>query len=87
MDKHTFTFGDPVTNICAGDGNPMRHAYFVKRSGGLIEVTDKKGYFSKIGKEVIYPGHISLEEAQRLFAPIWQKKFGRFVHFGTEGKP
>lgn len=81
MDDRTrvgaLAFGDPVTNICAGDKNPLRHAYFVKLHGISVQVTDKKGRFANFGREVIYPGHLPAEEAHRLFEPIWQARFGK----------
>lgn len=82
MDDQTrvtaLSFGDPVTNICAGEDNPLRHAYFVKTKGVFVQVTDKKGRFAYFGREVIYPGHIPKDEAKRLFEPIWQARFGRY---------
>ncbi len=76
-------FGQPVTNVCAGDGNPHWHAYFVagktnarKNRFGvvhrdyLVRCTDKKGKFWDTGIEVVYPGHLSREECERIFAPI-----------------
>lgn len=69
-------FGDPVTNICAGDGNPLRHAFFVRAHGDAVEVTDKAGTFGDYGCEVIYPGHLPPDEAGRLYAPFWQAQFG-----------
>lgn len=69
-------FGEPVTNVCAGDGNPLRHGYFVRVLAAQVEVTDKCGTFSKFGCEVIYPGHLTLDEAAKLYEPFWQAQFG-----------
>jgi hypothetical protein len=71
-----FAFGDPVTNVCAGEGNPLRHASFVRNHADVIEVTDKKGNFAYFGCEVIYPGHLSREESSKLYEPYWQAQFG-----------
>jgi hypothetical protein len=69
-------FGQPVTNVCAGDGNPMRHAYFVKVDGDYAQVTDKEGCFSHYANEVIYPGHLSIKKSKELYEPYWQAQFG-----------
>lgn len=82
------SFGDPVTNICAGEKNPQRLCYFVERvtdgytnKFGIkhctksIRCTDKKGQFWKTNPEVIYPGHLDMEESHKLFIPIWEKTF------------
>lgn len=71
-----FRFGEPVTNVCAGDGNRMRHAYFVKVTGDYVEVTDKEGAFSTFGCEVMFPGHLSVEKAKELYQPFWNAQFG-----------
>lgn len=73
-------FGDPITNICAGEKNPIRHGYFVKSNRRYVTSTDKKGRFSDIGIEVIYPGHLDIDECKRLFAPVWESKFGEMTH-------
>ena len=86
------SFGDPVTNICAGDINPRRHSYFVehvkkscKTVGGfpytehLAKCTDRKGKFWQTEIDVIYPGHLDYEECQRLFAPVWEAQYGDFT--------
>ena len=74
----SLNFGDPVTNICAGDGNPMRLTWFVRysRSSHTAECTDKKGRFDVIGADVIYPGHLPYEECQELFRPVWEAEYG-----------
>jgi len=85
----TISFGDPVTNICAGDGNPTKHSYFVaykinsrKNSYGinhkeyLARCTDKKGKFWETGIDVIYPGHLSAGECEKLWTPVWEAKYG-----------
>lgn len=68
-------FGDPVTNVCAGESG--RHGYFVRVIGDNAQVTDKKGYFGNYGCEVIYPGHLSADECSRLFEPFWQAQYGQ----------
>ena len=70
-------FGDPVTNVCAGDRNPTRLGYFVRRMGGDIECTDKKGKFWQPSAEVIFRGHIDYEECVELFHPIWEAFYPR----------
>lgn len=72
-----FSFGDAVTNVCAGESNPQRHGYFVRRCGEHIEITDKHGQFWKTGKAVIFPGHLDYPECERLYEPIHAKQFGR----------
>ena len=75
--------GDPVTNICAGEKNPNRLAYFVqlvvkkhKNRYGIVHTdlwakcTDNHGTFWNTGVEVIYPGHIDYEESSKMFDPI-----------------
>ena len=64
------SFGDQVTNICAGDNNPTKRSFFVSASRGYVQCTDKKGKFWKTGIEVIFPGHLSDEKCEELFAPI-----------------
>lgn len=76
MDK-PFRFADPVTNVCAGPNNPHRLGYFVRYArGGLIEMTDKAGAFWSADAEVIFAGHLEYSECERLFQPIWEKRFG-----------
>lgn len=69
-------FGDPVTNVCAGLINPWRHAYFVRRKGDNVEITDRKGSFGSFDCNVIYPGHLSPADSAELFEPYWQAQFG-----------
>jgi hypothetical protein len=69
-------FGEPATNICAGSGNPMRHCWFVQLKGDFACCTDRKGKFFDIGIEVVYPGHLTADERERLFAPVWASQFG-----------
>jgi hypothetical protein len=73
----TLAFGDPVTNVCAGEGNPMIHCYFVQLKGQFACCTDRKGHFWDIGIEVVYPGHLPKDERERLFSPVWESKFGK----------
>ena len=71
-------FGDVVTNICAGDRNPMRISYFVryKRREHLVEVTDRNGKFSQFDADVIYPGELPIKESKDLFDPVWENRYG-----------
>lgn len=82
-------FGDKITNVCAGDGNPQRHAYFCQmitksrknRFGMvskeyLVKCTDGKGKFWSTDASVIYPGHLHDDEAKELFNPIWKAFYG-----------
>lgn len=82
-------FGEPVTNVCAGEGNPTRHSYFVsldvksrKNRFGITHrdysarCTDKKGKFWNTDIKVIFPGHLSAERCAELFAPIHKVQFG-----------
>ena len=72
-------FGDPVTNVCAGESNPSRHGYFVKvkkvQNSTAAECTDKKGRFWSPDIKVIFPGHLDYEECERLYDPIWEAFF------------
>ena len=83
-------FGEPVTNICAGEKNPHRHCLFVqyvvksRKNRWYVthreywaKCTDGKGEFWNTDIEVIYPGHLSVEESDKLFEPVWQAKFGK----------
>lgn len=73
----TIGFGDPITNICAGENNPHRHSYFVRYDKHFhVECTDKKGFFWNTSIEVIHPGHMDYEQAKVLFDPVWQARFG-----------
>lgn len=69
------SFGDPVTNVCAGPNN--RHWYFVRKKyhNKTIQVTDKKGNFFAPHREVIFPGHLSPVECEALYKPIWEANF------------
>lgn len=69
-------FGEPVTNVCAGEINPWRHSYFVKCKGDNVQLTDRRGKFGNFGCEVIYAGHLSSEECMDRFEPFWQAQFG-----------
>ncbi len=85
----SLSFGDPVTNVCAGDGNPQKHAYFVEykmksRSNryGIIHkeysarCTDKKGKFWDAGIETLHIGHLDSDKSKELFDPFWQAQYG-----------
>jgi hypothetical protein len=71
-----FVFGEPVTNVCAGEGNTLRHAFFVKKKGDYVEVTDKQGKFCNFGVEVMFAGHLPIEEAEKLFRPFHEAQYG-----------
>ena len=83
------SFGDPVTNVCAGDGNPHRLSAFVKikttrhkRCGithteKLVVCTDGKGKFWDTKPEVMFSGHLDIDESKRLYKPIWEAEFGK----------
>lgn len=83
------TFGDPVTNVCAGENNPSLHAFFVayeikshKNRYGLVhrshwaKCTDRKGKFWNADIDVVYPGHLDATTRSELFDPVWQALFG-----------
>ena len=83
------TMGDQVTNICAGENNPMRHCFFVeykKKSKAnkykivhtehLARCTDKQGSFWNINIDVIYPGWLSSKKCAELWEPQWQAHYG-----------
>lgn len=85
----TLSFGDKATNICAGEGNPMRHCTFVeykkksttnkwkiKHTEHLARLTDGKGHFGDYEIDVIYPGHLDSEECKKLFDPVWESQYG-----------
>lgn len=71
-------FGNKITNICAGDKNPMRLGFFVryKSHNHLAEITDGCGKFGDYDADVIYPGHIEPDECKKLFEPVWEARFG-----------
>jgi len=81
-------FGEPVTNVCAGDGNPRRFSYFVEynvkshKRGGIkhneyyANCTDRKGNFWNADIDVIYSGHLDADKCKELFEPVWQSQFG-----------
>lgn len=81
-------FGDPVTNVCAGDGNPHRHAYFVEKkyqtrdnrwgvrhTDYYAKCTDRKGNFWNAGIEVLFPGHLDKNECSELWKPIHEMNY------------
>lgn len=72
--------GDPVTNICAGDENPHRHATFIcceivrcenkygiAMTSHFAQCSDGKRTW-RTGIEVIYPGHLDMPTCEALFA-------------------
>lgn len=80
-------FGDPVTNICAGD--QCRNMYFVelvtkshKNRAGIrhnsyfARCRDSSGRFHNTDIKVIYPGHLSESECKKLFEPVWEMEHG-----------
>ena len=82
-------FGDPVTNVCAGEGNPRRCGYFVefcvksrRNKFGVVHreyharCTDKKGKFWNAGIETLYGGHLDADRSKELFDPIWEAQYG-----------
>jgi hypothetical protein len=70
------TFGDAITNICAGEKNQHRHAYFVRRRKDTVECTDKKGNFWETFNDVIYPEHLEYGKCEELFQPVWEAQYG-----------
>ncbi len=72
------SFGDKITNVCAGENNPMRHCYFVRYKAGphVVECTDKGGKFGDYGADVIYAGHLPYSESSELFKPVWEAEYG-----------
>lgn len=71
-----YEFGDEITNICAGHGNPTRHCFYVSHGKNTVKCTNKKGKFWETGIEVIYKGTLSEDECKRLFEPVWNARFG-----------
>lgn len=82
-------FGDPITNVCASEDNPRRHAYFVEfefksirnkygvtHVGHLVKCTDRKGRFWRTDPTVIYPDHLDYEQAKKLSAAIFAAEYG-----------
>jgi hypothetical protein len=98
---NALAFGDPVTNICAGDRNPNLHSFFVgyvidshKNRYGLVhkshwaKCTDKKGKFWKTSIDVIHPGHLDAATRERLWAPVWEAQYGEKSGAGqSQGDP
>ena len=77
-------FGGEITNVCAGEGNPRRHAYFCEHvirksknkfktefTENFAKCTDRKGNFWNTDIEVIFEGHLDSEKCKELFEPIW----------------
>ena len=84
----SLSFGDPVTNVCAGESNPHRIGYFVEyvvktrrntfgiaHSDNIAKCTDKKGNFWFADIEVIFKGHLDYDKCKELFAPIWSAHY------------
>lgn len=82
-------FGEPVTNICAGDKSPQRLCYFVelvvkshKNKFGIVhrdywaKCTDRKGKFWNTSIDVVFPGHLDYATCNELFTPIHAVLFG-----------
>ena len=76
--------GDEVTNVCAGENNPTRHAKFVshvtKRRKNKYDVEHTE-HFAKltgdgrtwqVGIDVVFKGRLNNEQCQELFHPIWE---------------
>ena len=84
--------GDEVTNICTGESNPMHHCYFVayllkpyKNKYGIPmcdhfaqcrKYINGKYHVSKFDINIIHKGHLSQEECDKLFDPVWQANYG-----------
>lgn len=68
---NSLEFGQRITNVCAGIGNPRRHCLFVGKdyrtrrghTERYAKCTDGKGKFWSTGIEVIFPEWISHEDA------------------------
>ena len=71
-------FGDTVTNICAGEKNPMRVCRFVrfKPIAHHATCTDGNGKFCDFGADVIWPGEIPYEQAKAIYRPVCYAEFG-----------
>ena len=79
--------GVPVTNICAGEKNPQRHAYFLRyeviahqNKHGIVHTDHwarcgSGGKSWRTGIEVIHFGHLDADECARLFALVWQERY------------
>ena len=76
-------FGDPITNVCAGDNTPNRNSYFAeykikshKNKFGVTHrehfarCTNRKGKFWETDIEFIFPGHLNYAESDEIFSPI-----------------
>ena len=70
-------FADPITNVCAGNNNPTKRAFFVSASREFVKCTNKKGKFWDTAIEVIFPGHLTDAMCDELFAPIWGAIYGK----------
>ena len=81
--------GQPVTNVCAGPDNPRRHSGFVEHK--IVPRKNRYGvvhssHYARCGNgrgeqwdtdiTVVFPGHLSVEECEKLYAPIWEAEFG-----------
>lgn len=76
--------GDLVTNVCAGEDNPIRHAKFVsyvtkrRKNKYGVEHTEHFARLTGHGRtwqvciDVVFKGHLNKEQCQELFNPIWE---------------
>jgi len=83
--------GDEVTNICTTDIDQMHHCCFVKyvlnpyKNKYGVPMCKKfvkcrkyisgKYHISNFNINVIYKGHLTQEECDKLYAPIWKAEF------------
>lgn len=72
-------FADPVTNIGAGNENPMRLLFFVnyRAREHIVSCTDGKGNFGDFNADVIHSQHLDYVKCKKLYAPVWQAEYGR----------
>ena len=67
--RHKFRFGDRITNISAGDKNPLKNGLFVREyvrrgrvnAGRTIEMTDGNGRFWEVFARSIVPAQTKQE--------------------------
>lgn len=70
------SFGDPVTNICAGMSSPRKYSYFVELKNNCVRCTDKKGEFWDTMIDVVYPGILNKKECSELWEPTHATIYG-----------